>query len=85
MIYMDHAATTPLSREVLEAMLPWLKEGFGNASALYPLGLKSAAAIDRAREQCAAVIGAETGEVYFTSGGSESDNWALIKTAEKCL
>ena len=83
MIYMDHAATTPLSREVLEAMLPWLKEGFGNASALYPLGLKSAAAIDRAREQCAAVIGAEPGEIYFTSGGSESDNWALIKAAEK--
>ena len=83
MIYMDHAATTPLSREVLEAMLPWLKEGFGNASALYPLGLKSAAAIDRAREHCAAVIVAEPAEIYFTSGGSESDNWALVKTAEK--
>ncbi|MBQ7534183.1 MAG: cysteine desulfurase [Stomatobaculum sp.] len=83
MIYMDHAATTPLSPEVLEAMLPWLKEGYGNASALYPLGLRSAAAIDKAREYCAAVIGAEPGEIYFTSGGSESDNWALVKTAEK--
>lgn len=82
-IYMDHAATTPLAPEVLTAMLPWFREGYGNASAIYPLGLKSASAIDRAREYCADVIRAEAGEIYFTSGGSEADNWALVGTAEK--
>ncbi len=83
LIYMDHAATTPIAPEVLEAMLPWMKENYGNASALYGLGLKSAAALDSAREETAAVINASPGEIYFTSGGSEADNWALVGCAEK--
>lgn len=80
-IYLDNAATTRISEEVLEAMLPWLKEGYGNASSIYALGRKSAIALSRARADCAEVLGAEPGEIFFTGGGSESDNWAIKSTA----
>lgn len=83
-IYLDNAATTRISGEVLEAMLPWLREGYGNASSIYALGRKSAIALNRARADCAAVLGAEPGEIFFTGGGSESDNWA-IKSAAAAL
>lgn len=83
-IYLDNAATTRISGEVLEAMLPWLREGYGNASSIYALGRRSAIALNRARADCAAVLGAEPGEIFFTGGGSESDNWA-IKSAAAAL
>ena len=78
MIYMDHAATTPLRREVLQAMLPYMSEHYANASSSYALARASRRAIDVARAQVAALIGAQSDEIYMTSGGSEADNWALI-------
>lgn len=77
MIYLDNAATTPIKDEVLEAMMPYLKGDFGNASSPYALGMASRKAIDHAREQIASVIGARPEEIFFTSGGTESNNWAL--------
>jgi cysteine desulfurase len=77
MLYLDHAATTRLDPAVLEAMLPWLTVGYGNASSLYGLGKQSRAAVEGAREQVAAALGARAKEVVFTSGGSEADNLAI--------
>jgi len=77
LIYLDHAATTPLEPRVLEVMLPWLRGGYGNPSALYALGREAQAAIDGAREQIAAVLNARPSEIIFTSGGSESVNAAV--------
>ena len=77
MIYLDHAATTPLDARVLEAMEPYLKESFGNASSVHGLGRKARVAVEDARERVAALLGAETGEIVFTSGGTESNNAAL--------
>ncbi|MGH2586024.1 MAG: cysteine desulfurase family protein, partial [Dehalococcoidia bacterium] len=77
LIYLDHAATTPLDPRVLDAMLPWLRDGFGNPSALYRLGREAYAAIDRARAQVAASLNARPSEIVFTSGGSESVNAAI--------
>jgi cysteine desulfurase len=77
MIYMDYAATTPVRPEVMEAMLPYFSEKFGNASSLYTLAQESRRAVDEARESVARVLGSRTSEVIFTSGGSESDNAAL--------
>ena len=77
MPYLDHAATTPLREEALEAMLPYLREAFGNPSSLHGPGRRARVAVDRARERVAAVIGAEPSEVVFTSGGTEADNAAL--------
>ena len=77
MPYLDHAATTPLREEVLEAMLPYLREQFGNPSSLHGPGRRARVAVERARERVAAVLGAEPGEVVFTSGGTEADNLAL--------
>jgi cysteine desulfurase len=77
MIYLDHAATTPLDPRVFDAMLPWLRDGFGNPSALYRLGREAYAAIDGARAQVAAVLNVRPSEVIFTSGGSESVNAAI--------
>lgn len=76
-IYMDNAATTEMRDEVLEVMLPFLKENYGNPSSTYSLGVKSKAAIEEAREAIAARINAKPREIYFTSGGSEADNWAI--------
>ena len=80
-IYLDHAATTPVSRSVLEAMLPYFSDCPGNASAVYGAGREARKAVEKARKQAAAAIGAEPREILFTSGGSESDNLALKGTA----
>ena len=81
MIYFDHNATTPLDDRVLEAMLPFLKTFYGNPSSLYRLGRISGSAIDTAREQLAALIGAQPGQIIFTSGGTEANNLALTTLA----
>ncbi len=76
-IYLDHAATTPLDPRVVEAMLPYLRDHFGNPSSIYGLGRVTRAAIDRAREEVATALGARPTEIIFTSGGTESDNTAV--------
>ena len=81
-IYLDNAATTRTAPEVVEAMLPYFTEYYGNASTVYDLGAKSKEAISKARETIAGALGAEENEIYFTAGGSESDNWALKAAAE---
>lgn len=86
MIYMDNAATTRITDSVLNAMLPYLKENYGNASAIYSLGQKSRAAIENSRIKIAEILGVKASEIYFTSSGSESDNWAIkgsLKAKEK--
>lgn len=80
-IYLDHAATTPVDPQVLEAMLPYLTDKFGSASTLYSLGREAREAVEEARGQVAELIGAQPEEVYFTGGGSESDNWAIFGVA----
>ncbi|MBI3288881.1 MAG: aminotransferase class V-fold PLP-dependent enzyme, partial [Elusimicrobia bacterium] len=76
--YLDHNATTPVRPEVLDAMLPWLREGYGNPNSVYSLGQRARAAVERARAQVAAVLGAaDASEVVFTSCGSESDALAI--------
>lgn len=77
LIYADNAATTRIDDRVLSAMLPYLQEQYGNASSQYTLGNKSRKAIERARIQVASAIGANANEIFFTSCGSESDNWAI--------
>lgn len=77
LIYVDNSATTPISKEVLDAMMPWLTEGYGNASSIYSKGREAGWALKGAREQVASILGAQPNEIYFTSGGSESDNWAI--------
>ena len=81
-IYADNAATTAVSEEVLAAMLPYFRENFGNASSIYKLGRDAQKAVETAREKVAKAIGAEPREIYFTSCGSESDNWAIKGTVE---
>jgi len=76
-IYMDHSATTFVKPEVLEAMIPFFTKHFGNPSSIYSIARDSTKAIDAARVQTAKALGAEPDEIYFTSGGSESDNWAI--------
>ena len=82
LIYLDNAATTKTAPEVVEAMLPYFTEHYGNPSTVYSLGGESKKAITEARETIANALGAQTEEIYFTAGGSESDNWALKATAE---
>ena len=82
LIYLDNAATTKTAPEVVEAMLPYFTEYYGNASTIYELGGKSKEAVSRAREIIANALGAQENEIYFTAGGSESDNWALKAAAE---
>lgn len=82
MIYLDNAATTKTAPEVVEAMLPYFSEYYGNASTIYALGNESKKAITQARETIAESISAKPEEIYFTAGGSESDNWAIKATAE---
>lgn len=77
LIYLDHAATTPVKPEVMEAMLPYLSNRFGNPSSIYSIARESKKIIESARETVARALGAEPNEIYFTSGGTESDNWAL--------
>lgn len=82
-IYMDNAATTPLNKEVLDEMMPYLTESYGNPSSVYSLGSKAKVAVEKAREQVANAIGADKKEIFFTSGGSEADNWAIRGIAYK--
>lgn len=83
LIYADNAATTQVSPGVLEAMLPYLKGEYGNPSSIYGLGRAARAAVEQARKQAADALGCQPGEIYFTSCGSESDNWAIKGMAEK--
>ncbi|MBO4900205.1 MAG: cysteine desulfurase [Lachnospiraceae bacterium] len=83
LIYMDHAATTPMLPEAREAMLPYMEDLFGNPSAVYRFAGKSARAVADARAKIAAKIGALPEEIFFTSGGSESDNWAVFSACEE--
>lgn len=76
-IYLDNAATTRTAQEVVDAMLPYFTESYGNPSSIYELGQRSKEAITKAREEIARVIGAKPEEIYFTGGGSEADNWAI--------
>lgn len=81
-IYMDNAATTRTAPEVVEAMLPYFSEYYGNPSSVYELAGASKKAINEAREKISQVIGAKPNEIYFTAGGSEADNWAIKETYE---
>ena len=81
LIYLDNAATTATRPQVLEAMLPYFGEYYGNAASIYRFAGKSTKAVDEARRTVADALGAKKGEIYFTGGGSESDNWALKATA----
>lgn len=82
LIYLDNAATTKTAPEVVEAMLPYFSELYGNPSSVYSFSQKSKEAITKGRETIAKALGAKTEEIYFTAGGSEADNWALKATAE---
>ncbi len=82
MIYLDNAATTKTAPEVVQAMLPYFTENYGNPSTIYSLGSASKKAVNEARRTIAGAIGAKQEEIYFTAGGSEADNWALKATAE---
>ena len=82
MIYLDNAATTKTAPEVVDAMLPYFSEYYGNASTIYSLGAESKKAMDHARQIIADSLGAKPEEIYFTAGGSESDNWAFKATAD---
>lgn len=82
LIYLDNAATTQVSEEVLKEMLPFFRQSYSNPSAVYSFAGEGKKAVDRARGQAAELIGANAEEIYFTGGGSESDNWALKAAAE---
>ncbi len=81
-IYLDHAATTPVRQEVIDAMMPYFTQNFGNPSSVYQMAQINKKAVDEARETIASYIGSTTNEVFFTSGGSEADNWAIKGIAE---
>lgn len=81
LIYFDHAATTPLNKQVLETMLPFFTNGYGNASSIYSIGRESKKAVEEAREQVAKAINCQPREVFFTASGTEADNWALKSAA----
>jgi len=83
MVYLDHSATTPLDPEVLQAMMPYLTEEFGNASSVYGLGQRARQAIDQARDEVAAFYRVATKEIIFTSGGTEGDNFAIHGIARR--
>ena len=78
MIYLDHAATTQMTEEVERAMEPYLREKFGNASTEYSYGVDAGRAVEHCRAVIAETLEAKPEEIYFTSGGSESDNWAVM-------
>nr|WP_319538870.1 cysteine desulfurase NifS [uncultured Methanospirillum sp.] len=76
-VYMDHSATTATDPAVVDAMIPWFSKGYGNPSSLYRIARESKKVIEEARNQVAAALGAKPDEIYFTSGGTEADNWAI--------
>lgn len=80
-VYLDYSATTPVKKEVLDEMLPYFTEKFGNPSSIYGLGLSAKSDLNQARSKVAKLIGAEDREIYFTSCGTEADNWAVIGAA----
>jgi cysteine desulfurase len=80
-VYFDYNATTPMDREVVEAMLPYFSEGFGNASSIHSVGQQARAAVEKARESVATLVGAKPGEIVFTSGGTEADNLGIFGVA----
>ena len=82
LVYLDNAATTKTSPEVVRAMLPYFSENYGNPSSIYTIGSEAKTAVETAREEIAASIGAQPEEIYFTAGGSEADNWAIKMTAQ---
>ena len=82
LIYLDNAATTRTAPEVVEAMLPYFSEHYGNPSSIYSLGTETKKAVSQVRESIAKSLGAANNEIYFTAGGTESDNWAIKATAE---
>lgn len=81
-VYLDYSATTPVKKEVLETMLPYFSEEFGNPSSLYETGAEVKKALGKARKQVAELINADEKEIFFTSGGTESDNWAILGVAD---
>ena len=81
-VYLDYSATTPVKEEVLQQMIPYFTQNFGNPSSLYTIGLEAKAAVDKARAQVAHLIGADPSELYFDGGGSESDNWTIFGVAD---
>ena len=85
MIYLDNAATTAVRPEVLDTMLPWFTQHYGNPSSIHSAGREAKIAVENARKQVAAAIGAQPQEIYFTGGGSESDNWAIRGLADKAM
>src|SRR5712692_2943215 len=84
-VYLDFNATTPVEPQVLDAMLPYFSAEFGNAASIHTPGQKARAAVETAREQVAALIGARPQEIVFTSGGTESDNHAIFGIASSSL
>ncbi len=81
-VYMDYSATTPVKKEVLDAMIPYFTEHYGNPSSLYTIGLEAKNAISEARQRLASLIGADEKEIFFTACGTESDNWALFGVSD---
>src|ERR1051325_6570399 len=81
-VYLDHSATTPIDPRVVEAMMPYLTERFGNASSIHQFGQEARAAVDKARRQVAVLIGARANEIVFTSGGTEANNLAIRSACE---
>ena len=81
-MYLDHAATTPLDKNVIEKMFPFMSDNFGNANSLHTFGRRAVMAVDDSRDTVARLIGAKSNEIYFTSGGTEGDNWAIFSVAK---
>ena len=82
MIYVDNAATTMLEPEVLEKMMPYLTDNYGNASSIYRFGQEAKEVVNESRETIAKCLNADTKEIFFTSGGTEADNWAIKGVAD---
>ena len=82
-VYLDYSATTPVKQEVVDEMIPYFTEKFGNASSIYSFGFTAKDALEEARGRVAELINADPKEIFFTSGGTEADNWALIAMARK--
>src|SRR5690554_2667697 len=82
LIYVDNAATTQVDKRVVEEMLDYFTEDYGNPSSIHQIGRKAKDAVEKARQQIAKAINAGEKEIYFTSGGTEADNWALLNTTK---